>query len=272
MSDEHAADADPDRVVPPAPFDTGRPAGPTAPPLAPLAPPLSGSAPPPHPGSVVPPQPAFHLAAPLPPYAAGVSQAPPAYPAPTSPAASPTEPYPAPPPTSSNRLGIILAVVGGVVVLAVVGVAITIGLLLGTDRSPSTPLAPTAVAEDPDAPTDAPADPVPEANASDIATRLETKIDEYKRLRDSGALWQSIPDTEFNRTAVSAFLYFLTDMKVATIWGVDEQQAQDYDERMTMLEARLLAQEPLGDDISITLEDTVFTYDGETGEGGYTAK
>jgi len=31
-------------------------------------------------------------------------------------------------------------------------------------------------------------------------------------------------------------------------------------------------QEPLGDDISITLEDRVFTGDGETGEGGYTAK
>jgi hypothetical protein len=163
-------------------------------------------------------------------------------------------------------------VVGGIVVLAVVGVAVAIGSLLGVDRSPSIPLPPTAVAEDPDAPTDAPTDPAPEADTSGIAARLEAKIDEYKRLRDSGALWQSIPDTDFNRTAVSAFLYFLTDMKVATIWGVDEQQAQEYDERMAMLEERLLAQEPLGDDISITLEDKVFTYDGETGEGGYTAK
>ena len=273
MGDERGTDSDPDRVVPPAPFDTGQSAATTVPPLAP---PLSGGAPP-HP---VPP-PAFQPTPPLPPYAVGAHPAAPSSPAPTHPAAYPAPPYPAPPypappypasPPSSNRLGIGLAVAGGVVVLAVVGVAVAIGSLLGVDRSPSIPLPPTAVAEDPDAPTDAPADSAPEVDTSDIAARLEAKIDEYKRLRDSGALWQSIPDTDFSRTAVSAFLYFLTDMKVATIWGVDEQQAQEYDERMAMLEERLLAQEPLGDDISITLEDKVFTYDGETGEGGYTAK
>lgn len=234
MVDEHGIDADPDRVVPPPPLDSGAP---MAPALPPLAPPLS------------PPPASAHAA-----------------------------PYPSAPPASSNRLGVVLAIIGGVVALAIVGVAVAIGLFLGAVRSSSSPLPPTAVTEEPAFPSDAPSDPAPDpdsdpdADPTGIATRLEAKIDEYKRLRDSGALWQSIPDSEFNRTAVSAFLYFLTDMKVATIWGVDETQAREYDERMTMLEENLLAQEPLGDDITITLEDEVFTYDGETGEGGYTAK
>lgn len=188
-----------------------------------------------------------------------------------------------PPPRSGGRtLAVILGVVGGLVVLGVVGVAVAVGLFLGA--TPPTPIAvPSPTAVQPDEPSaapddvdadadsgsDAPADP--EAGTA-IADRLEQKIDEYKRLRDSGELWQSIPDTEFNRTAVSAFLYFLTDMKVATIWGVDAATADEYEQRMTMLEERLLAQQPLGDDIEITLEDKVFTYDGETGAGGYTPK
>lgn len=199
-------------------------------------------------------------------------------PAPASgayPASVPTPGY-APPPApakTSNTLGVVLAVVGGLVIFAVVGVAVLVGLLVrGPDEaSPPAPApSPSAFAEDPDAPSDEPADP--ETDASGIADRLEAKIDEYKRLRDSGALWDTIPDNEYNRTAVSAYLYLMTDMKVATIWGIDAAQAQEYDERMTLLEERLLAQEPLGDDIKITLEDKVFTYDGETGEGGYTDK
>lgn len=263
--------ADPERVIPPPPADPGNAAGGHFPILGPLAPPLSTPSPP-------APSP------PLPPYAAGLPTGPPtsgAYPGPAAPGA-----YPAalPPARSTNRLGIVLAVIGGAVVLAVVGIAAAVGLLLGMSEPPS-PSAPTAVADDPSAPAEDPSsdddpqadddpesDPAPDADPSGIAERLEAKIDEYQRLRDSGALWQSIPDNEFNRTAVSAFLYLMTDMKVATIWGIDDEQAQEYDERMAMLEERLLAQEPLGDDIKITLEDKVFTYDGETGEGGYTPK
>jgi hypothetical protein len=127
-------------------------------------------------------------------------------------------------------------------------------------------LEPSEVAVDP---SEAPADPFG-ATSANIADRLQAKIDEYRSLRDTGALWETIPDTEYNRTAVSAFLFFLTDMKVATIWGVDDAQAAEYDERMTELEGLLLDQQPLGDDIRITFEDgRVFTYDGETGEGGY---
>ncbi|KQQ67380.1 hypothetical protein ASF63_09345 [Microbacterium sp. Leaf320] len=190
-------------------------------------------------------------------------------------------PYPAAPPSrpsgSGRTVGIVIAAVAVFVLLVVVGIGVAVSLLLGSSSEPVSAPLPSATAA-PSAPSDDSTDEEPpsddggDAGASAIADVLQAKIDEYKRLRDSGALWQSIPDTEFNRTAVSAFLYFLTDMKVATIWGVDEAQAQEYEERMTMLEERLLAQEPLGDDIQITLEDEVFTYDGETGEGGYTAK
>lgn len=158
--------------------------------------------------------------------------------------------------------------------LIIVGLAIVAGLLVSSGDDTSTPPIPTPTVEAPsDAPSDGSSDSEPsDADTTGIEAQLEDKINEYKRLRDSGALWESIPDTEFNRTAVSAFLYFLTDMKVATIWGVDEAQVQEYQDRMTMLEERLLAQQPLGDDIKITLETEVFTYDGETGEGGYTPK
>jgi hypothetical protein len=211
----------------------------------------------------------------------GYSQ--PAYPqpAPSAAGAYPLSSSAPPPPRSGGRnLAVVLSIVGAMAVLVVVGVAVAVGLILGS--SPATPIAvpsPTSVAPEggqpsepsaaPDGGSDAPADP--DAGA-DIADRLSQKIDDYKRLRDSGELWQSIPDTEFNRTAVSAFLYFLADMKAATIWGVDAATADEYEQRMTMLEERLLAEQPLGDDIEITFEDEVFTYDGETGEGGYTPK
>jgi len=180
----------------------------------------------------------------------------------------------APPParSSARTNGLVLALVGGLLALIIVGVAVVIGFL--TNVRPGPVAEPTGVsAPSPLPSSDASENPgsTPDAEAgAEIADILQAKADEYKRLRDSGALWQTIPDTEFNRTAVSAFLYFLTDMKVATIWGVDAQTAAEYEERMTMLEEKLLAQQPLGDDIQITLEEgRVFRYDGETGEGGY---
>lgn len=301
----------PEHVVPPTPVDAaesaiplapplGSPAGPPPPPQWPGAPVQAGpsGAVPPYAGAYPqhPPQgyPQQHYPQPehpqpgYPPQGYPQQNYPPqGYPqsAPHAAGAYPLSSSAPPPPRSGGRpLAVILGVVGGLVVLGVVGVAVAVGLFLGA--TPSTPIAvpsPTAVqpsepSAGPDSPddtadadsgSDAPADP--DAGAA-IADRLEAKIDEYKRLRDSGELWQSIPDTEFNRTAVSAFLYFLTDMKVATIWGVDSATADEYEQRMAMLEERLLAEQPLGDDIEITLEDKVFTYDGETGEGGYTPK
>ena len=106
--------------------------------------------------------------------------------------------------------------------------------------------------------------------AATIGDELQAKIDEYRTARDDGSLWQKIPDDEFNRTAVTAFLYIVTDLKAATIWGVTDEQAQEYAAKVADVEAKLLAQQPLGEDIHITLETRTFDYDGSTGEGGYT--
>ncbi len=103
-----------------------------------------------------------------------------------------------------------------------------------------------------------------------LETHLDDTIEKYKAARDDGSLWEQLPKTEFNETAVTAFLLLLADMKAATIWGVDESTEAEYLSRAFTLEALLLAEEPLGDDIEITFsDDRVFRYDGETGEGGY---
>lgn len=284
--------------TPPAtqPPVSGGPFGPPAPPLPPYAAGLQPGAPA---GPPAPPAP------PLPPYTAAQQpgQYPSQYPAAQQPTQYPTHypvgqqpptpygaeyPYPAAPPSTPSRsgrtVGIVIAAVAAFVLIVVVGIGVAVSLLLGSSSEPVSAPVPTVTADTPTAPSEEPSTDDPptddsgdagdagDADASAIGDVLQAKIDEYKQLRDSGALWEKIPDSEFNRTAVSAFLYFLVDMKSATLWGVDEAQAQEYQERMTMLEERLLAEEPLGDDIKITLEDKVFTYDGTTGEGGYTAK
>lgn len=279
------AEARGEQVVPPPPPAPRGQDG-NASPTVPLAPPLSGEPPPAQPYGMPqqpPVAPTPPHASPQPPYATpqpgyGAPQQPPyAY-------AQPNGGYPissvAPPParSSARANGLVLALVGGLLAVIIVGVAVIIGVLANGAQTPAaeptgisapTPL-PSSAPSDPSDPSDDPGG-APDAEAgAEIADLLQAKADEYKRLRDSGALWQSIPDTEFNRTAVTAFLYFLTDMKVATIWGIDAQTAAEYEERMTMLEEKLLAQQPLGDDIQITLEEgRVFRYDGETGEGGY---
>jgi hypothetical protein len=121
----------------------------------------------------------------------------------------------------------------------------------GTDAEPA----------DPD---DAPS--LPNTGGSAEAT-LQNKIDEYKAARTDGSLWEKIPDTEFNRTAVSAYLYLMTDMKLAASFGAD---TSEYLQRAAELEQLLLSEQPLGSDIEIRMSDRTFTYDGTTGEGGYT--
>lgn len=290
VDDAHAQGSEPEPVIPPPP-----PAAPVDHSSVPLAPPLSGPpAPPapPLPPYAAAPQPGQYpqqQQGPYPPQQPGQypPQQPaayaPQYPAGQQPSApyGAAYPYPSAPPSPRSRsgrnVGIVIAAVVVFVLIVIVGVGVALSLLLSSREPVAAPM-PSATAAAPNAPSDSPTTEQPpsddsgDADASGIADVLQAKIDEYKQLRDSGALWESIPDTEFNRTAVSAFLYFLTDMKVATIWGVDEAQAQEYEERMTMLEERLLAEQPLGDDIQITLEDEVFTYDGETGEGGYTPR
>lgn len=254
MADEQDAGrpdaaAQPDEVIPPPPAGT-QPWTPGA--SVPLAPPLGAP--------TAPAQPLHPIAAPPP-----VTPSQPGF----DPAAYPISSVaPAPQRSSSRSIGIVLGVIGGVVALAVVGIAVVVGLLIAPS-DPDPVAIPTPVAQPTEPSGDDPAD-ADAAAGDEIADVLDAKMDEYKRLRDSGALWQSIPDTEFNRTAVTAFLFFLTDMKVATIWGVDAATADEYRERMAMLEEKLLAQQPFGDDIEIVLEEgRVFRYDGDTGEGGY---
>lgn len=285
--------SDQDPVVPPPPVAAPPPAAPSVP----LAPPLGGPpqypavpypaqpaqpqyvsaahdpAQPPYPTTPQPgPPPGHYSAPPGPPPGHYSAPQPGQYPAQDYAAVYPLGGTPAPA-RSGKGLAIVLAAVGAFVVIVVVGVAVAVGLLLNSAPDPISAPVPTVVPTPPgdtDGDSDEPPADDPSSDATGIEARLAAKIDEYKRLRDSGALWEQIPDTEYNHTAVAAFLYFLTDMKVATIWGVDAEQTREYEERMALLEERLLAQEPLGDDIEISFDDgRVFRYDGTTGEGGY---
>lgn len=287
------------------------PVPPLAPPLGPTAPPPSPDplgrtaslGPPAPPGRSAPPGSA---APPLPSYAANASGAP-FGPAPDAAAPAPLPPYaqtfpfdqgavpaspslPVPPRRMNGTLkGLLIAV--PIFLLLIVGVGACSTILTVTRDVSSEPLAPfptlppiptlTPVAPPSPLPTDAGApsaepDPIPtddpEIPGTDaVGDRLEALAEQYRQARDDGTLWERIPDTERNRAAVSAFLYLITDMKIATIWGVDKETQAQYARDAQLLEERLLAQEPLGTSVEITFEDgRVFRYDGETGEGGYT--
>lgn len=187
--------------------------------------------------------------------------------------AYPSAPSPTPGP---KRTGLVVGLIAlGAVV--VIGGIVTAAVLLSNPGRPeavpspvptrSETTAPTPPPTPSSAPSAAPSEAPPATDPGSAEAVIQGKIDEYKAARQDGSLWERIPNTEFNQTAVSAFLYLLTDMKVATIWGGD---ASEYLGDVEELERKLLAGEPLGSDIRIVLEDRTFTYDGDTGEGGYT--
>lgn len=107
--------------------------------------------------------------------------------------------------------------------------------------------------------------------AGQIEEQLEAKRALYADAADADDLESvGLDDTAFNRTAVVAFGYFLTDLIIAAGFGVDKDTAVEYAELAADYERLLLAGEPLGDDIEIRFSDErEFVYDGETGEGGY---
>lgn len=184
--------------------------------------------------------------------------------------------YSAPQPPAGGSGKTVAIIVGSVAGMLAIIALIIVSLLVANPASPE-PVSAPAITHAPtpeSTPDDVPSSggsPVEDSTAGEeIGAALQAKIDEYKLSRDDGTLWQQIPDDDFNRTAVSAFLYLLTDMKSATIWGVDAATADEYSARMDELETKLLAQEPLGTDIRIVLENRTFEYDGDTGEGGYT--
>lgn len=277
-------------VIPPPPPEDAVPADaapppygmPTAPPYAAPAPPPYGVPQPPQYGASQPPYagaPQQHAGAPQPPYGG----------APQQPYGTPAQPYPAPaqtyagaqlppppvwggqPPASAARPTtdsprwltpvIVLAILAGIVVLVVLVSSLLSTSLFASPRAPEPPVT-TASA--------VPQDENPPAEAGGIADRLQAKIDEYRTARQDGTLWDRLPHTDANDTAVIAFLYLLTDMQVAASWGVDDATAAQYTADAADLEQKLLAQQPLGSDVNITFETRTFHYDGTTGEGGYT--
>ena len=162
---------------------------------------------------------------------------------------------------SGGRTMLIIAIVTAVVIIGAFDGFGVLASVIGSSSSVSTGQG-VGGGEGPAEPDDPP--------ANDTEAMLEEKIAEYRAARDDGSLWEQIPDTQFNRTALTAFLFFLTDMKVAAMWGIDGETAAEYETEVAELERRLLAQEPLGSDIEIAFsEDRIFRYDGQTGEGGY---
>ncbi len=161
------------------------------------------------------------------------------------------------------------AVIAAIVIFVVAALIVATALLTSQPETPAAP--PTSASTAPPAAGGAPT--LGPVDAGSIKAVLEDKIDQYKRARDDGSLWRQIPDNDFNRTAVTAFLFFLTDMKLAASFGVDDATAQEYLAEAEELEQLLLSQQPLGSDIEIAFsEDRVFRYDGDTGEGGYSSE
>ena len=269
--------------------DPTTPSGEPKPPVPELAPPLVGPPAPPITAPGVPPAPGAPYRTPpgapsiplyAPPYAPSVP------PYAQQPYTAPG-PYPAgqvPAPAGRSRAPLALLLSGIVFVLILIAVSIGAILLItqgtgGTSAPVRSPL--PSVRPEP-APTSAP-DPRPSAEPSagpsagpgsshvaDVEAMLADKITAYKQSsQDGGSLWQQIPDDEHNRVAVQAFLYILTDMHAAFLWGVDEPTAQKFKTDAEDVERKLLAQQPLGTDIKITGKNGTFTYNGDTGEGGW---
>lgn len=105
-----------------------------------------------------------------------------------------------------------------------------------------------------------------------VKKQLEELRDRYVTARREGHLADvGLRDGDtFDDTAVLAFAYLLTDRIIAAGFGVDHDTAVAYARDAAALERKLLAHEPLGEDIEITFAaDRVFRYDGDTGKGGY---
>ena len=106
-------------------------------------------------------------------------------------------------------------------------------------------------------------------SASTVGGAIESVLNEYSRWDASGELWLLIPDTEANTYAYLAFRFLLTDLKTATIFGVDNAVAQEYWSSVSEYEQKLLTQQPLGKNVTIDDGKMYFHYDGTTGEGVY---
>ncbi|MBV0894988.1 hypothetical protein [Microbacterium sp. NC79] len=122
---------------------------------------------------------------------------------------------------------------------------------------------------DPDADVAAPDRSGVSVSANTVGGAIEGVLNEYDQMEANGELWQLIPHDTGNTYAYLAFRYLLTDLKSATAFGVDNAKAQEYWSKVIAYETKLLAQEPLGVDVTIETKKSYFHYDGTTGEGTY---
>jgi hypothetical protein len=155
-------------------------------------------------------------------------------------------------------------IVLGVIVVPIIAVTMGTVVLVGILSRPMPPVDFTLPTYTPIA-----IDSADDDQFYEMIVALDDTIDDYRNARDDGSLWLRIADSDYNRTAVNAFLYILIDMKTGARFGAD---TSDYLDRLNELERRLLADEPLGVTLEIVLDDKSFKYDGDTGEGGHSAR
>ena len=180
------------------------------------------------------------------------------------------------PKTSSVGSTAIILIVA--IALIVVAGVVTIALMVrgGGDEPATAPVSSVPSSTEPTEPqtsgSPSESSDEPGLTADELGMELESKINRYQAALDdeSHELWDELDHTDFNQTAVQAVIYFLIDMKAALIWGGSPEDIAEYQERMTHFEELLMAGEPLGEDVTIKLDDRTFTYDGQTGEGGWT--
>lgn len=174
-----------------------------------------------------------------------------------------------------------LILVAGCVVLALV-----LGSLFAAPRggSPVAGSSPTAQ------PTSPPQWPGPGSNSGSgrysivdrpayatYALRVRDMQLKYQTALKDGSIHQWVVDSPTGDTYAQAFVYFLTDKKVALLWISDSSDdpaeldatVAEWDAELTELERTFLAGEPFGADVTIKRSDgTTFHYDGAAGPNG----
>ena len=110
--------------------------------------------------------------------------------------------------------------------------------------------------------------PVAEGAEETVAQMLE----EQRAASADDSIWEVVPDTRDNQVAHVALLDILTDIRSAFRFSIEDgtPEAQDLLEKAQNAEQLFYDQETLGTDIKITTENGTFTYNGTTGESGFT--
>ncbi|MBS1907804.1 MAG: hypothetical protein JST33_14840 [Actinobacteria bacterium] len=166
----------------------------------------------------------------------------------------------------SIGLVVLLLAIGGVAVWMLAPRSVPVTAPTSAPHSSAAPTNPPSGRTTPDSADPGSGSP---SSAAQVKATLDGMIAGYRQSAKDGSLWQQIPDSERNRTALQAFLYVLTDMRAAFVWGVDDGVAAGYLADAKEYERKLLAQQPLGTSVKITSNGKTFSYNGETGDGGW---